>query len=58
MFSFTALKFSFLFRSLEEVLMQDGRLYLVFEFLSMDLKKYMDSLPKEKLMDKQLVKVE
>lgn len=42
--------------SLEEVLMQDGRLYLVFEFLSMDLKKYMDSLPKEKLMDKQLVK--
>nr|XP_009510325.1 PREDICTED: glycogen synthase kinase-3 beta isoform X5 [Phalacrocorax carbo] len=29
--------------SLQDVLMQDSRLYLVFEFLSMDLKKYLDS---------------
>lgn len=42
--------------TLEEVLMQDGKLYLVFEFLSMDLKKYIDSIPKEKMIDKQLVK--
>nr|XP_009510322.1 PREDICTED: glycogen synthase kinase-3 beta isoform X2 [Phalacrocorax carbo] len=28
---------------LQDVLMQDSRLYLVFEFLSMDLKKYLDS---------------
>jgi len=43
--------------SLEEVLMQEGKLYLVFEFLSMDLKKYIDSIPKEKMLEKQLVKV-
>lgn len=42
--------------TLEEVLMQEGKLYLVFEFLSMDLKKYIDSIPKEKMLDKQLVK--
>lgn len=30
--------------SLEEVLHQDSRLYLVFEFMQMDLKKYMDSV--------------
>ena len=30
--------------SLEEVLHQDNRLYLVFEFMQMDLKKYMDSV--------------
>lgn len=42
--------------TLEEVLMQEGKLYLVFEFLSMDLKKYIDSIPKEKMLEKQLVK--
>lgn len=42
--------------TLEEVLLEDGKLYLVFEFLSMDLKKYMDSLPSGQLMDKMLVK--
>lgn len=42
--------------SLEDVLMEDNRLYLIFEFLSMDLKKYMDSLPTDKLMDPDLVK--
>jgi cyclin-dependent kinase 1 len=42
--------------TLEEVLLEDGKLYLVFEFLSMDLKKYMDSLPNGQVMDKMLVK--
>lgn len=42
--------------SLEDVLMEENRLYLIFEFLSMDLKKYMDTLPAEKLMDPDLVK--
>ncbi|CAG2122812.1 unnamed protein product, partial [Medioppia subpectinata] len=36
--------------------MQENRLYLVFEFLSMDLKKYLDSFPNNKLMDESLVK--
>ena len=36
--------------------MEENRLYLIFEFLSMDLKKYMDSLPPEKLMDRELVR--
>uniref|UniRef100_A0A8C6KZ28 Cell division control protein 2 homolog n=1 Tax=Nothobranchius furzeri TaxID=105023 RepID=A0A8C6KZ28_NOTFU len=30
-----------------DVLMQESRLYLIFEFLSMDLKKYLDSIPSE-----------
>lgn len=42
--------------SLMDVLMQENKLYLVFEFLSMDLKKYMESLPHGKLLDTQLVK--
>ena len=42
---------------LEEILLEDGKLYLVFEFLSMDLKKYLDSLPNGQFMDKMLVKV-
>lgn len=42
--------------SLEDVLMEENRLYLIFEFLSMDLKKYMDTLPSEKMMDPDLVK--
>uniref|UniRef100_A0A1B0GAL7 Protein kinase domain-containing protein n=2 Tax=Glossina TaxID=44049 RepID=A0A1B0GAL7_GLOMM len=41
---------------LEDVLMEENRLYLIFEFLSMDLKKYMDSLPSEKSMDSELVR--
>lgn len=48
---------SFVFCSLEEILLEDGKLYLVFEFLSMDLKKYLDSLPSGQFMDKMLVKV-
>lgn len=42
--------------SLEDVLMQESRLYLVFEFLAMDLKKYMDNIPSGQLMEKSLVK--
>nr|KAG5714827.1 hypothetical protein BaRGS_000315 [Batillaria attramentaria] len=42
--------------SLEDVLMQENKLYLVFEFLSMDLKKYMDSIPAGQPMDKMLIK--
>lgn len=38
--------------------MQENRLYLVFEFLSMDLYKYMSILPDDRMMDKMLVKVE
>ena len=37
--------------------MQENKLYLVFEFLSMDLKKYMDSIPSGQFMEKMLVKV-
>ncbi|CAI4224973.1 unnamed protein product [Auanema sp. JU1783] len=32
--------------ALEDVIMQENRLYLIFEFLSMDLKKYLDQQPK------------
>ncbi|ELU06525.1 hypothetical protein CAPTEDRAFT_148267 [Capitella teleta] len=41
---------------LEDVLMQEKKLYLVFEFLSMDLKKYMDSIPSDQTMTPMLVK--
>lgn len=37
--------------------MQEARLYLIFEFLSMDLKKYLDSIPSGQYMDPMLVKV-
>lgn len=40
-----------------DVLMQESRLYLIFEFLSMDLKKYLDSIPSGQYMDSMLVKV-
>lgn len=40
-----------------DVLMQESRLYLIFEFLSMDLKKYLDSIPPGQYMDPMLVKV-
>lgn len=43
--------------SLQDVLMQDSRLYLVFEFLSMDLKKYLDSIPSGQYLDCSRVKV-
>uniref|UniRef100_A0A8C2BXH9 Cyclin-dependent kinase 1 n=1 Tax=Cyprinus carpio TaxID=7962 RepID=A0A8C2BXH9_CYPCA len=39
-----------------DVLMQESKLYLVFEFLSMDLKKYLDSIPSGQFMEPMLVK--
>uniref|UniRef100_F1L3C9 Cell division protein kinase 1 n=1 Tax=Ascaris suum TaxID=6253 RepID=F1L3C9_ASCSU len=42
--------------SLEEVIMQENRLYLIFEFLSMDLKKFLDSIPDGVMMDTKLQK--
>jgi cyclin-dependent kinase 1 len=43
--------------SLKDVLMQEAKLYLIFEFLTMDLKKYMDTnVPKDGQMDAVLVK--
>lgn len=35
--------------SLREILMDDSRLYLVFEFVPMDLKKFIDTRPKKQL---------
>lgn len=40
---------------LHDVLMQENKLYLVFEFLTMDLKKYFDKIPSGKFMEKPLV---
>lgn len=37
--------------------MQENKLYLVFEFLSMDLKKYLDTIPKGQFMEPALAKV-
>jgi len=42
---------------LKDVLMQEAKLYLIFEFLTMDLKKYMDTnVPKDGQMDAKLTK--
>lgn len=35
--------------NLLDVLMEETKLYLIFEFLNMDLKKYLDSLGKKQL---------
>ncbi|XP_058790307.1 cyclin-dependent kinase 1 [Phymastichus coffea] len=42
--------------SLMDVLMEESKLYLIFEYLTMDLKKYMDTLGNGKLMEPSLVK--
>lgn len=42
--------------SLLEVIMEESRLYLIFEFLCMDLKKYLDSFGSEKYMEPAQVK--
>ncbi|CAB0038924.1 unnamed protein product [Trichogramma brassicae] len=42
--------------SLMDVLMEESKLYLIFEYLTMDLKKYMDQLGNGKLMEPSLVK--
>lgn len=41
---------------LRDVHLTESRLYLVFEFLSMDLKRYLDGLPEEEYIDKMLLK--
>jgi len=41
---------------LEDVVMQESKLFLVFEYLTMDLKKFLDSHASGQLMDKKLVK--
>ena len=41
----------------QDVLMQEAKLYLIFEYLTMDLKKYMDTnVPKDGQMDPKLTK--
>jgi cyclin-dependent kinase 1 len=41
----------------QDVIMQENRLYLIFEFLTMDLKKYIDTAVGEnEMMNPQLVK--
>jgi len=41
---------------LQEVLLEENRLYLIFEFLTMDLKKYLDTIEKGKFMEPSQVK--
>merc|ERR1712045_919979 len=41
---------------LKDVIMQENRLYLIFEFLTMDLEKYLDTIPAGDMVDKNLVK--
>lgn len=41
---------------LRDVHLTESRLYLVFEFLSMDLKRYLDNLPEKEFIDKMLLK--
>lgn len=43
--------------SLEDILHQESKLYLVFEFMQMDLKKYIDTLPSDQKIDATLLKV-
>ena len=48
---------AYMFFFLQDVLMQEAKLYLIFEFLTMDLKKYMDTnIPKDGQMDPKLTK--
>jgi len=43
--------------SLQDVIMQESRLYLIFEFLTMDLKKYLDTaIPPHEMMSAHLLK--
>lgn len=41
---------------LTDVHLTENRLYLVFEFLSMDLKRYIDLIPKDEYLDRKLLK--
>ena len=40
---------------MKDVLLQENRIHLVFEFLTMDLKKYLDSLGPEEMVQPELV---
>lgn len=40
--------------ALQDVIMEENRLYLIFEFLSCDLKKYLDKLEKKYMEESQL----
>ena len=42
---------------LEKIIHQDSKFYLVFEFISMDLKKYIDTIPSGQYIDPVLLKV-
>jgi hypothetical protein len=42
---------------LRDVILTDARLYLIFEYLAMDLKKYLDCLGENEEMDILLVRV-
>ncbi|XP_040072401.1 cyclin-dependent kinase 1-like [Ixodes scapularis] len=42
--------------SLQDILIQESKLYLVFEFLSMDLRKFLDTIPKGQNVEKKLLK--
>ena len=42
--------------SLMKLNMEEDNLFLVFEFVSIDLKKYLDALPQGKLLEKNVVK--
>ncbi|CAG9529902.1 unnamed protein product [Cercopithifilaria johnstoni] len=37
---------------LHGIVLEDYRIYMVFEYFEMDLRRYIDSIPKDKLMDK------
>ncbi|KAL7056363.1 hypothetical protein AAHC03_020983 [Spirometra sp. Aus1] len=43
--------------NLQQVIMERGRLYLVFEYLNVDLKRYLDEHGRQNLLDPMLVKV-
>lgn len=42
---------------LRDVILTDARLYLIFEYLAMDLKKYLDCLGEHEEMDALLIRV-
>jgi cyclin-dependent kinase len=39
-----------------DIVHQEGKLYLVFEFLDMDLRRYMDDLPRNQAMDQSTIR--
>lgn len=41
---------------LQDVIMEESRLYLIFEFLSMDLKRFLDSIPNNDRLEESIMK--